>query len=827
MTDKHVLVSVVSDGIIHHPLKLVVLFLVLTGGFATGISDIQMAGGTDQFSEDVEAYQTNDYVDETFGPAFDDDPGTTLLLQDGQNVLSKKSLLRMLRVQHRLSERSSQRVVETRSPAQLVAAELDPSATTTEDQLQVLRTSTETEVQRAVRAKSTDPEFTRLVGDDFNVRSASSSAAIGVVTHDAKDDDQFLQQIQREAQRVASAADGDIRVFGSGITEHENTQVLQDSLAASIPAVVVLLVVFLAVAYRDPFDLLLAIIGLVMSLVWTFGFVGIAGIPFTQLQVALPPLLMAIGVDFGIHIINRYREELEDPPGNTSGGETEITTAVRGAVSPLMVAFFMVMGTSVIGFSANMASGLSPIADFGLVAAVGIISVMLIFGIFLPAAKLLIERLRRDTRLPSFTSKPLGAEDSMLGRVLPYHLSITSRVPVLFVFVLLLTAGAAGYYGQDVESSFENEDMLPPEELPEYLSHLPAEMQPGTYTVTGNIDFLEENFETTDDDTVTIYLQGSFAEDYALESISRGGEEPPSSFVTDDSRQAEATSILTVIDTYAKESSSFATLVERSDRTGNGVPDVNLGLIYEELLSSPYEEETLRYLTEDYRETRIVYSVETDSTDAAITEDAESVAETSFRHEATETGEVVVFQRVSDEVYNSAITALILALSLAVAFLTLLYYALERRPALGIVTLSPILVTVVFLVATMRYLDIPFNTLTATILSVTVGIGIDYSIHVVHRFVEEYDARKDEIASTRVTLQGTGGALFGTTLTTASAGIALYYLSITPILIQFGVLIAFSVTYSFIMSVVVLPVVLILWTRWESVRVTARDVLVG
>jgi predicted RND superfamily exporter protein len=560
-----------------------------------------------------------------------------------------------------------------------------------------------------------------------------------------------------------------------------------------------------------------------MALIWTFGFVGIAGIPFTQLQVALPPLLMAIGVDFGIHIINRYREELDGAFDGRPGVDTGVETAVRRALGPLMVAFAMVTGTSVIGFAANTASGLSPIADFGLVAAIGIVSVMLIFGVFLPAAKLLVERYRRKTRLPSFTSKPLGAEDSTLGRILPYHLAVTGRVPVLFVLVLILTAGAAGYYGQDVESSFENEDMLPPEELSGYLSHLPAGMQPGTYTVTGNIHFLEENFETTDDDTVTIYLEGSFAQDYALESLYRGGDDPPSSFVTGEDRRAEATSILTVIENYAAESPSFAALVERSDRTGNGVPDTDVERVYEALLTSPYEEEARQYLTDDYRRTRIVYSVETDATDAAITEDAESMAETAFRHDAVETGDVVVFQRVSDEVYNSAVTALILALALSVVFLILLYYALERRPALGIVTLAPIVVTVLFLVATMRYLEIPFNTLTATILSVTVGIGIDYSIHVVHRFVEEYDIRNDEVAAARVTLQGTGGALFGTTLTTASAGIALHYLSITPILIQFGALIAFSVTYSFITSVVVLPVILLLWSRGESVRGEVRN----
>lgn len=818
MTDDHALVSTVSGSLVDHPVTVVVLFLLLTAGFATGIDDVRMEGGTDQFSEDVDAYAVDEYVDETFGPSFEDDPDTTLLLQDDPNVLSRESLLEMLRVQYALEDRASQRVTGTTSPAQQVARELDPSATTTEDGIRTLEAATDAEVRRAVRARADDPAFTRLVGEDFSPRSASSSAAIGVVTHDANGDDAFFERVQLEAREIASAQEGDVRVFGSGITDHENERVLKDSLAASIPAVVVLLVVFLAIAYRDPFDLALGVVGLAMSLVWTFGFVGIAGIPFTQLQVALPPLLLAIGVDFGIHVINRYREEIDAPSGEETGADADVEEAVRRAISPLVVAFFMVVATSVIGFSANMASGLSPIADFGLVAAIGIVAVMVIFSVFLPSAKLLVERLRRRTPLPSFTSKPLGAEDSLLGRILPSHLRVTSRAPAVFLAALLLTAGAAGYYGGDVGSSFEDEDMLPPEELSAHLEYLPEGMQPGTYTVTESIHFLEAEFETTDDDTVTIYLQGSLAEDQTLESIHRAGDDPPSSFVDDDAGRAETESVLTVIDAYAEDSPSFAALVERSDRDGNGVPDANVERIYGELLSSPYEEEARQYLTADYREMRVVYAVETDATDAAVTEDAASMAAESFRYEAVETGDVVVFQRVSEEVYDSAITALLVALTLTAAFVTLLYYALERRPVLGAVTLSPIVVTVAFLVATMRFLGIPFNTLTATILSVTVGIGIDYSIHVVHRFVEEYDAIDDAVAAARTTLQGTGGALFGTTLTTASAGIALHYLSITPILVQFGALIAFSVAYSFVASTVVLPVVLVLWTRWDAIR---------
>lgn len=775
-----------------------------------------MEAGPEMFSEDVEAYATNEEVEDTFGPAFEEEDGTTLLLHGGRNVLSKTELLRMLKLQEQLENRENLRVTSTRSVAETIARGIDPSARTTEDLVLALEGATPTEVRRIVRSKSDDPGFTKLVGEDFNRRAASASATIAVVQHNTHGDDSFFQETQAEAAAIVESVNADIRVFGSGMMDRENMMVLQDSIQASIPAVIVLLIIFLGIAYRDPFDLILGVVGLVMALVWTFGFLGHAGISFSQLQVALPPLLLAIGVDFGIHIINRYREEFDG----------DIHDAMREAISPLAVAFFMVMATSVIGFSANLASGLSPISDFGTVASAGIISVALIFSIFLPAAKILTERVRSETVLPSFNQPPLGAERSFLGRLLPLNLRVTSRFPIIFLALVLVSAGLAGYYGKEVESSFEDEDMLPPEDIPSRFELLPGPMSMNTesYTVTGSLAFLEEEFVTSPEDTVTVYIKGPMYRNDALESIDRMNEDPPSSFVTRQPREAESDSILTVINNYAEESESFRNKIERNDRDGDGVPDSNLEEIYDDLFMSPYQDRALQYLTDEYRESRVVFSTETDASDGTITRDAASVANgTPGSFDAVETGNTVVFQRVTGEIFRSAVNSLAIAMTLAAIFLTLVY-ALEGRPSLGLVTLSPIAVTLLYLVATMRYLGVPFNTLTATILSVTVGVGIDYSIHVVHRFVEELEKRNDPTEAARVTLRGTGGALFGTTVTTVSAGATLYTLSLTPILVQFGLLISLSVTYSFLTSVVVLPAVLLVWTGIEQGSITVSAI---
>jgi predicted RND superfamily exporter protein len=121
----------------------------------------------------------------------------------------------------------------------------------------------------------------------------------------------------------------------------------------------------------------------------------------------------------------------------------------------------------------------------------------------------------------------------------------------------------------------------------------------------------------------------------------------------------------------------------------------------------------------------------------------------------------------------------------------------------------------------MRAFDLPFNALTATILSITIGLGTDYSAHVVHRFADEYDrpdtADGDDSADAVFdalddAVRGTGSALAGSMLTTTS-GIGVLVFAITPVLGQFGVLTALSVFYSYLTAVFLTPSVVVVWQR--------------
>ncbi|MFC7068719.1 efflux RND transporter permease subunit [Halobaculum lipolyticum] len=804
-------VETVARVTVDRPGAVVVVFLLLTAGFAVGLGGVSTDAGTSQFTQDLPAQRAFEAVDEEFSPTFEPNSGSTQLIQSGPNVLAKPALVRMLTAQKRLADEPGLRVVSTSSAASVVATTLDPEAETLEAQVRAVEGATPRQIDEAVRTAAASDSFVDQLGDDFDRQGASAGATVAVVVHEpiggsdaaaGAGTDSPLTSLQTRARAVVATVGGDITVFGAGLVSAEFSNVVFDSLILVLPASIALIFVFLVVAYRDPIDLVLGLVALAVTLVWTFGFLGLAGIAFSQLLIAIPPLLLAVGIDFGIHSINRYREE------RVEGRDIEESMGV--ASRQLLVAFFIVTGTTALGFLANATSDLGPIREFGVVAAVGIAFTFLIFGVFLPALKVLTDRARERRNVPTFGDRPLGAEGSLLGRVSAGGLVAARRAPRAVVVVALLLAVGSGYYGLGVDTSFSQEDFLPPEETPAVLEDLPEPFRPSEYTVTGTINFLEENFEQSQGDSVTIYIEGNLEQGYALASLARAAENPPEGVVAAN-RTAETRSVVDVVESRAAASPSFRRLVERNDANDDGVPDDNLDRIYAALLDSPAREETLRFLTEDRRATRVVYRLEADTSQAAVTDAGRTLAD-RYRFDATATGETIVFQAVSDVILASAVTSLAVALGATAAFLVGIYAFLEGRPSLGVVNLVPIVVAICLLVGSMRALGLPVNALTATILSITIGLGTDYSAHLVHRFADEYGPGDSVDGALDGAVRGTGSALAGSMLTTTT-GIGVLVFAITPVLGQFGVLTALSIFYSYLTAVFLTPSVLVLWGR--------------
>ncbi|EMA45975.1 efflux RND transporter permease subunit [Halobiforma nitratireducens] len=816
----------INPLITDRPWTIVLVFLVLTGVFLGGamIGGGEQEAGTDQFTEDSEAQQAFEDMQENFdrAGASGDSGGTSAQLfvtdRNGGNVLSEPNLLRMLEFQDRVENEDGLRVTSTTSPASLIASQLDPTATTAEDQHRAIDRAPPRKLEAAI--VEADEVAGIPVSTDFTRESASANVAQVAVTYNTPPnaDTSDHAELQFRTQGIADEIDGfdtadNVVIWGDAILEEETLQLLGDTSIVVFPAAIILILFFLLVAYRDPVDLALGLTALVMTMIWTFGFMGFVNIPFSDQIITVFPLLLAVGIDFGIHIINRYREERA--AGAAIGDAMGVTT------DQLTTALLIVTLTTVFSFMANLVSDIT--REFGIVAASGIVFTFLIFSVFLPAAKVGLDRLREGTRFPEFGSSPLGQENSIMGRILPAGVHVARVVPVLFLVAMLVVGGGAAAYGTGVDTEFDQEAFFPDEDRIEQYESLPGPLQPSEYTFMTVLDHLEEDFDQSLDGSVTIYVEDrDLRSDSGLREIDRAVKNPPDAFQTD-GRQMDADTILTVVDSQAAADPEFARTVDRYDSTGNGVPDRNVDAFYDALFDAAGDEASSQ-LTTDRTATRIDAQVDVDAEQDEAVAAAELVAD-RMNLDATATGQLVIFEAVIEQTIDSSVTSLIVAFLLTMVFLVLSYWWLEGRAIYGVLNLIPVLLAVALLAGSMRYFDIPLTPINAPILSVSIGLGVDYTVHFMHRFVDEYENGNGVHESLLVTVRGTGGALTGSMLTTVT-GLGVLYVALIPLIMEFGLLLALGVFYAWLTSIVVLPSVIVVWDRLESRYGTLADVSV-
>ena len=157
------------------------------------------------------------------------------------------------------------------------------------------------------------------------------------------------------------------------------------------------------------------------------------------------------------------------------------------------------------------------------------------------------------------------------------------------------------------------------------------------------------------------------------------------------------------------------------------------------------------------------------------------------------------------------------------AFLLLL--VAFRSIRFAIVTIIPIGLVVVWLYAIMQVSGFALNFVTATIGAVSIGVGIDYSIHLTERFREELGRSESRLAAMTQALRGTGVALAGSA-TSSIVGFAIMGLAPMPLFSSYGFLTSIMVFLAVAAALVVLPSLLLIATpelRKAAVAESAPD----
>ena len=744
----------------------------------------------------------------------------------------------------------------------------DTAPPTLDEQIEALETRSDEEVEELL-AEVLDPEAENqgedpyeFLPNDYEPGETEADARITFlfqVDDSGPDEDpEAAYAAQVEIQKLFEDRFDDGFVFGQGITDQASTNAVGDSFAIITPVAFVLIVVTLGVAYRDLVDVLLGFVGIGVVMAWLAGLMGWLEIPMSQLLIAVPFLLIGLSIDYSLHVVMRYREarrgildeadeagELEADGGDRSRGvRAGMALGLSGVILALAAATF----STGIGFLSNVVSPLPAIRDFAILSAGGIFATLVAFGILVPALKvevdgLLESRFDRDRR-----KRPFGVGVGPVGRALSGIVSVVRGAPLAVVAVAFLLAIGGVYGATGIDTEFNEADFLP-EDAPEWAKSMPGPLAPGTYTVADDAEYLGENFrERGQGSQAQVLIRGDSGDGTAGDGTAGDGTagdgtgdgvtDPATLVAIDDAvgnvdsdgtiqtrtdGEPAVETPLSVANDVAADNETVAQGIDERDTTGDDIPDEDVEGLYDLLYEADEEAASaVLYRNDDgeYESARILVDVRGDAAAQDVADDTRAFAasiEDGAPVTAIATGGPVTTAVVQDALLETLVQAFAVTLVVILVFLTVLYWVRHRAPELGAITLAPVVAALAWLLGTMALLDVPFNSETAVITSLAIGLGVDYSIHVGERFVAERERRDSLEAALSATVAGTGGALLGSAATTA-AGFGVLALALAPPLRRFGLVTGLSIVFAFVACLTVLPSLLVLREKLQAWR---------
>ncbi len=815
-------------GVIEHRRLVVVAFLALFLLIGGGMTQITQETAFEDIDLGSEAEAKQAYIESNFSTG-DDDAVITQVIAEDENALSKETLVSTLELQRaiRTNETIAGTLRDDRPTigianviARAAIRQERPGVTdpTLDQQTAALERLSQQEIDGIIRgvldedrAQSRAFDF---LPDTYEPGTTNASATMVVVfqssdapsvTGSAPDD---IIDSQLAIRDHAESEDVAARVIGNGIITQEIEQSRADTLTILGPLALLLVLVVLALAYRDLVDIALSFFGILLVQIWTFGLLGWIGIPFNAILVGVPVLLIGLSIDYGIHVFMRYRERRDE----TGDG---ITDAMSAGLAGVGVALVWVTVTTTIGFLSNYVSPIPAIRELGLIAGIGIVGAFVVFGVFVPSLKAevdsLLERLGLDRN-----NSPIGTGGSLTGRVLSVGTVAARKAPVVVILLtVVLTAGTA-VAATSVETSWGPENQIV-EEAPGWTEQLPEQLEPGEYTISEDLSYANERFVRPDSEG-QILIEGSITEPATLSRLetAESTATEQDAVVSLASGEPRTTHPLTVMERVAGENEAFAETYAEADTTGDGVPDRNLEIVYDALFAAASDAASEVLYREDgeYRALRMTVTVNPEADETETTDQLETIAAV-FEEDgasATATGEPIIDGIIQEHLLRTTLTSLLITIVSIVLILAVVYRLVHGSATLGVVTLLPVIATVSWIIGTMHVLGYPLSLVNTIIASLAIGIGIDYSIHVSERFSEELDHGGGIGEAITRTVRGTGAALLGSATTTAAGFGVLTF--VQPSLQQFGLLTAIMIGYAFVVSVFVLPSVLVLWARY-------------
>ena len=618
-----------------------------------------------------------------------------------------------------------------------------------------------------------------------------------------------VQDVERKISELAAGDEGLLRVSSVSpvVIQDEYREATETGMLPLVGLALLLIVALLLLFLRTISDLLLTLTGLILSLVWVVGMegwlgpgaVGLIGPP-SSLTTMVPIIVISLTVDYAIQTVSHYREQ-------RAAGES-VVRAVRTGMQNVTIPLGLAAGTTIVSLLASLFSPIGAIGDFGIVAGLGVGMSLIVMLTLVPAARTIIDR-RREARGTLAPARPISNALPGVERIAERLGASVTRWPAPYIVVVLALTIGLGFAATGLKSEFSIRDILPRGgTIIEDLETLDAAVGGSTEMVSVLV-----KAEATETRTLLNVLDLTTAfEDKqrrprAAAGPIQGSYELLVQDWTNDSGEPG--------DKYDPE---LAALFQKASTGVERDPELMQEFLGKLEATDPAVAHVLVNNPDGIDAILLQFPIYSDNPEAtkAIQEDIEALW-FGEDDDITATSETIISITVTDEIKDRQTEAISTTIAVALGILIIFFWVTLRQPALGVLAVGPIVLVLICVLGTMALLGIPYTLVTSIITALSIGIGVDYTIHMIHRYREEFSRlRNPEKAAIR-TLATTGSALLGSALTTAF-GLGVLVASPLAASQQFGITAAITIGYSLIFSILVVPPAMTVWGAYQNMR---------
>ena len=536
--------------------------------------------------------------------------------------------------------------------------------------------------------------------------------------------------------------------------------------------------------FRDIKLSLIPLINAALVIYTTSSILGFADWKISVVSSNFIALLLILTISISVHIIERFIELKKQSSENHLIVET---------FSQMFIPCFFAVLTTGIAFFSLISGDIKPVIEFGKMMAVGIVVVFIFTFTFVPLAlnTLSFSSLRAP---PEIGSLPIA-----IGKNIITHKTIILSISIFITFMFLI-----GISNLKVENKFIDY-FKKNTEIYQGMSELDQKLG-GTATL--DIVIYEPDYSVEDEEELSDKFDDLFDEDIFDDDKSESSGFWWNTYNL--KRLEEIHDYLDENENIGKVLSvSSGIKLARKINDNNELNDLELALLRSVLPENIKDTVLNSYISDDDSIVRISMRVfessESLNRDYLIkTIDSDLQQKFGISNDKFKiTGLAVLYNNMLQSLFSSMLNSLLIVYIVIALMLLILFQSVK----IMIAGLLPNILIGLAVLGTMGLLKIPLDIMTITVASISVGIAVDNTIHYLYKFRSEYKLKKnfnDALIKSHSTI---GRAIFYTA-STISLGFLIFSFSNFIPTIYFGIFTALAMSFAFLVSLTLLPILL-------------------